>query len=190
MQTNKPCKKCGLPFQRYNTIQSICIKCAIVKAKQDRIAKAKVDKEERLNLRERKKKLRGRSWHIKTAQAAFNAYVRERDYGQPCISSGREMNWNDTNGTIDAGHYRSRGSAPHLRFHLWNCHAQSVADNRWASGNNIEYRIRLVEKIGIERVEILESDNMDRKYSIEDLERIARIFRKKARILRNRRLQS
>ena len=116
------------------------------------------------------------------AQTAFNAYIRARDYGKPCISSGVAMDWNG-NG-VDAGHYRSRGSAPHLRFDERNVHAQSKHDNRYLSGNVTGYRIGLIERIGLVRVVQLEADQTLRKYSRDDLKAIKAIYTAKTKALK------
>ena len=185
---DKKCRQCGKKFKQYCSTQVVCsTKCAIIKAKQDRIKKAKEDKEELLKIRKKKDELKTPRDLVKPAQAAVNSYVRERDYGDPCISSGKEMDWNKFGGAVDAGHFRSRGSAPHLRFNLWNIHAQSVFENRYQSGNAISYRANLIKKIGIEKVEWLEQNHERRSFSKEYLKRITKIFRKRARILKKRR---
>jgi hypothetical protein len=84
-------------------------------------------------------------------------------------------------GSFDAGHYRSRGSASHLRFNLLNIHKQCVKCNRFKSGNAVDYRIELIKRIGLENVEKLESDNKPRKFTIEYLKRLKKIFNKRAR---------
>ena len=134
-------------------------------------------------MRAAKKKLKTKSQYMKEAQAAFNAYVRYRDRKKPCISCGStpEQRYG---GAIDAGHYRSRGAAKHLALHLWNCHAQCKKCNRNLSGNVVEYRINLIRRIGLDKVESLENNNQTRIYTIEYLERIKRIFKKKVRILK------
>jgi len=159
----------------------------ITQAQKASKAKQQVMAEKRAT-RERKESFLGKGHYIKKAQAAFNSYIRERDYRKPCISSGREMDWNKFGGAVDAGHYRSTGSAPHLRFCLWNCHAQSVHDNRHLSGNNADYRIHLIARIGLGKVEEIDSNNEKKNYSIDYLKRIAKIFRKRANVLKKRRL--
>ena len=84
---------------------------------------------------------------------------------------------------MDAGHYRSRGSAPHLRFDERNCHAQSKKDNRYLSGNAVDYRIGLIARIGLEAVESLESDQTPRKWTIEELKAIKAEYRQKLKEL-------
>lgn len=126
-------------------------------------------KEERKKDAITREKLKSLSDWIKDVQVIFNRFIRLRDQlaGHQCISSGRVLNW--TGNETDAGHFRSRGSAPHLRFNEDNCHAQSKKDNRYGAGNTVEYRIGLIKRIGIERVEALESDNMRRKYTVDEL---------------------
>lgn len=148
--------------------------------KQARMA-AKV---ERAETRKRKEAIKTRADWLKDAQKAFNAFIRARDQlaGYTCISSGRPLDWTGNN--VDAGHYRSTGSAPHLRFDERNCHAQSKMDNRWLAGNAVDYRIGLIARIGIEQVEALEADNESRKYTVDDLKQITATYRAKLKKLR------
>lgn len=137
-------------------------------AKAERIAAAEDRKTVKMNLEQ----IKPRSQWMREAQAAFNAYRREvaKVNGYPCISSGKPLDWSGNN--VDAGHYRSVGSAPHLRFVEDNCHAQSKHDNRYLSGNAVDYRIGLIARIGLTAVEALEADNEPRKYTIEELKAI------------------
>lgn len=140
--------------------------------------------EARKTLRLQKEKLKTRSQLLREAQTWFNKYIRLRDQlaGHPCISSGRPLDWSGNN--VDAGHYRSTGSAPHLRFDERNCHAQSKHDNRYLSGNAVEYRINLIKRIGIGEVLDLESDNTPRKYTISDLKNIIQCYKLKIKELK------
>jgi hypothetical protein len=53
------------------------------------------------------------------------------------------------------------------------------------SGNQLEYRKRLIKKIGVDRVEWLENNaHIPKKYSIEDLKEIITIYRKKIKELK------
>lgn len=142
----------------------------------------KVRKEKRAETRQAKEKLKTRAQWMREAQAAFNAYVRARDKDLPCISCGEHKHDDHMTGSgWDAGHYRSRGASPHLRFHLWNVHKQCVKCNRYLSGNVSNFRIGLVRKIGIGRVEALESMNSGPEMTIDYLKRIKAIFRRKAK---------
>lgn len=141
-------------------------------------------KVERAETRRRKEALKTVPDLIKEAQIAFNAFIRERDRqaGHACISSGRPLDWSGN--AVDAGHYRSTGAASHLRFHEDNCHAQSKHDNQFLAGNAVDYRIRLVARIGLARVEALEADNQVRKWSRQELIAIRDEYRLKNKKLK------
>lgn len=161
--------------------------CALSLARSKRGKAEKVAMvKERRETKEKLETFKGRGYWIAQAQAAFNAYVRTRDRlaGHPCISSGKPLDW--TGNAVDAGHYRSRGSAPHLRFDERNCHAQSKQENRYASGNVVGYRLGLIARIGLEAVEALESDQEPRKWSIDDLKAIKADYTAKVRELKAR----
>jgi hypothetical protein len=112
------------------------------------------------------------------AQHEFNRFIRARDFGQPCICCGRipEPSKSVKGHVMDAGHYRSVGAAQHLRFNEDNAHAQSVHCNRDKSGNTVEYRPRLIAKIGLARVELLESDYTIKKWDREELIAIRKLY--------------
>ena len=147
------------------------------RAKTERMA-AKVEKAE---TRQRKEAIKRIPDLIKEAQDAFNTFIRERDRqaGHPCISSGRPLDWSGNQ--VDAGHYRSTGAASHLRFNEDNCHAQSKHDNKFLAGNAVEYRARLIVRIGLARVEALEADNKPRKFAADELREIRDTYRTKTK---------
>lgn len=124
-------------------------------------------KKDRRLTREAKAKLKTRRDYEREAQAVFNKWVRLRDADQPCISCGRFHT-----GKYDAGHYRSTGSNPALRFEPLNVHKQCVPCNQHKSGNVIEYRIRLLARIGEEKVNWLEGPHEPKHYTIDDLKAI------------------
>lgn len=140
--------------------------------------KAKKDRQER---QKGLQALKTKRDYIKEAQIAFNAFIRLRDQlaGHPCISSGRPLDWSGN--AVDAGHYRSVGSAPHLRFDEDNCHAQSKHDNQWKSGNAVDYRLGLIARIGLPRVAALESNNEVRKWTTDELIALRDHYRAKVR---------
>jgi hypothetical protein len=129
-----------------------------------------------------KESLKTASDYTKEAQAAFNAYIRVRDRNKPCISCGTAQGDTVQGGKFDAGHYRSRGSASHLRYHLLNVFSQCVKCNRYLSDNVVEYRKGLIERIGAKRVEKLEMDNNPKKFTIEYLKRVKKIFNYRKRL--------
>ena len=127
-------------------------------------------------LKEKKEKLKTRGEHAKEAQAAFNAFIRLRDEKDPCISCGRFHN-----GQYHAGHYRSVGSAPELRFEELNNNKQCAPCNAHLSGNLINYRINLIKKIGLDKVEWLEGPHEPKRYTIEQIQEIKAHYRKQCR---------
>lgn len=82
-------------------------------------------------------------------QHNVNKYIRKRDEGKPCISCGN-------NKGSEAGHYIAVGQCDALRFDLDNIHLQCHSCNYHKHGNQMQYRLNLVNRIGAERVEALE----------------------------------
>lgn len=150
---------------------------AVAKAEVKRKASAsKADKAAKAELRKRKADLKPlRYWH-KRAQQAFNAFIRARDSGKPCISCGRP---DDGQHQRHASHYRSVGACSSLRYHQDNCWASCSICNNWLSGNVANYRLRLIDVIGLERVEWLESQPKVRHWSREELDEIEREYKEK-----------
>ena len=149
-------------------------------AKQARMA-ARV---ERAEIRKRKEAIKTRSDYMKEAQVAFNAYIRERDREKPCICCGQPLGAGEVGGAYDCGHYRSVGSAPHLRFDPRNAHAQRKVCNRWGSGRAVDYRLGLISRLGLEVVEAIESDQEARKWTIVELKSIRDTYRAKLKELK------
>lgn len=119
------------------------------------------------------------------AQTAFNAWVRLRDARRPCISCGTPPpDLSGLHAGRDAGHYRSVGSAPQLRYHPDNVHGQCVACNQWGAGKAVEYRIGLIARIGLARVEALECTNEPRKWTHDELRAIRDQYKAKAKELK------
>jgi hypothetical protein len=134
---------------------------------------------ERQSVRSRKEAIKTIPELIKEAQVAFNTFIRARDKlaGHRCISSGKPLDWSGN--AVDAGHYRSTGAASHLRFNEDNCHAQSKHDNQYLAGNAVDYRIGLIARIGLERVEALESSNAPHKWQADELRAIKATYKQK-----------
>ena len=179
----KKCKVCSEPFDPIRPLQKVCSPaCALTLARrQAEKTKAKALSQDRKATREKLQAMQTRPQLLKKAQTAFNACIRARDVGKPCISCGTKLS--DEPNTYDAGHYRSVGSAPHLRFIEHNVHGQCKHCNNYLAGNHVAYRMGLIERIGLTEVEKLEADNEPRKYTRDDLIEIAKTYRDKARKL-------
>ena len=140
------------------------IECLAAHTKEKRLnAQAKCDKAHLKAVRESHKT---KGDYAKEAQVEFNKWIRLRDEGNNCISC------NNPPKKKNAGHYRSVGAAPALRFEPLNCHLQCEHCNTYLSSNAIEYRINLIKKIGVDKVEWIEGPHEPKKYTVDDLKAI------------------
>ena len=172
----KKCKSCRELFTPFNSMAKACsVPCAI--------ALGKTEKEKEFNrvTREKKQAIKSRGAWLKEAQAAFNRWVRLRDSGNPCISCLRHHD-----GQYHAGHYKTVGGNPELRFDERNCHKQCSACNNHLSGNIVNYRINLIAKMGIEIVRELEGPHEPKKYTIDDIKAIKAEYNAKYREIRGK----
>jgi len=172
----KRCKNCNELFIPTQPLQFVCSPiCAYqyTKTKEGNKFKEKIKRKIR---KEEKDKLKTKSEWAKDAQSAFNKYIRARDRELPCISCGRHHQ-----GQYHAGHYRSVGAHPELRFEESNCHKQCAPCNNHKSGNIVEYRINLKDRIGKEKLAWLEGPHEPAKYTIDDLKEIKAKYMKMAK---------
>lgn len=173
----RPCPHCKKPFVPVRPLQSVCsARCAAKKVKADKA-------QDRAKIRTRKEAIKTIPQLIKEAQFEFNAYVRLRDKAFPCICCGQALELSAVGGGYDCGHYRSTGSASHLRFNEDNAHGQRKVCNRYGAGRAVDYRIGLIARIGLERVEALEADNQVRKWTADGLRAIKSEYRAKRKAL-------
>lgn len=172
--TKHPCGwfhsfECSMQYARANRDKARAKMAA--KAKSDAAAKVKA---ERADLRRRKEALKSRSDWMREAQTEFNKWVRlnnilwfiVRGEQVVCISCKKPPK------KMNAGHYRSVGGNPELRFEPLNNHLQCEYCNTYLSGNLIDYRINLIKKIGLDKVEWLEGPHEPKKYTIDDIKEI------------------
>ena len=151
-----------------------------VKAEAKRIkAKHEAEKADRKRLAEKKQQVKPLSYFIKQAQQAFNEFIRYRDREEACISCGRHHE-----GQYHAGHFRTTGSNPELRFNEDNCHRQCAPCNNHLSGNLIAYRPALIAKIGQARFDSLMGPHEMPKWKREDYIRIRDEYRAKLKAMK------
>lgn len=181
----KKCKApgCSKRFKPTLSTQKVCsVACALAIAKDSKVQKVAakaITKQARDDLKARREKLKSKSDHMRETQAVFNEWIRLRDAALPCISCGRHHH-----GKYDAGHYRTVGGNPELRFEPLNCHKQCAPCNQHKSGDIVNYRINLVKRIGAEAVEWLEGPHKALRLTIEDLQAIKADYRQKLKDLR------
>lgn len=187
----KTCPHCRSKLEAGQRIHPQCIdgyaEAEAAKAKRKAEKQARMAaKVERATTRARKEALKRIPDLIREAQHAFNAFIRTRDSAQPCICCGRteEAGYGLAAHGWDCGHYRSTGSASHLRFHEDNAHRQLVICNRHGAGRAVDYRRGLIDRIGLERVESLEADNTPHKWTREELIAIKQTYVRKLRELK------
>ncbi len=113
---------------------------------------------------ETNKRYKGRSidWLTDKAQSFINAFVRKRDSKEGyfiCISCQDLKPVNQLN----AGHYYAKEFYKSVRFDLDNIHSQCIRCNKYLSGNLIEYRKTLLDKIGKKKL-----DQLDQKSELKN----------------------
>lgn len=146
------------------------------KEKKHRLEEERADRQRRA---ERRMAVKPLSYFIKQAQHAFNEFIRYRDRDLPCISCGRHHD-----GQYHAGHFRTTGASPELRFDEDNCHKQCSACNNHLSGNLTAYRPALIAKIGQARFDALMGPHALPKWTRDDYIRIRDEYRAKLRDLK------
>lgn len=180
MQTNPRKSKCRICKSQYDKRSMAHIVCGPKCAADYAIGKR--EKEDRKATKEKLQKLKPLSYWEERAQKACNEYVRLRDENEPCISCGSHTSYP----RWQAGHFISVGANSTLRYTPENIHKQCVHCNMHKGGNVIEYRKRLTLKIGVDRVEWLESWHSPIKRTIPEVQAIEDEFKAKIKALKER----
>ncbi|UUT22133.1 recombination protein NinG [Pseudomonas sp. T8] len=172
-------KKCRVATCRASFVpsrlgQAVCSPaCAIIDAPRNQEkARKSLAQVERREIKVRKERIKTRSDHFRETQAVFNEWIRLRDAALPCVSCGRHHE-----GQYHAGHYRTVGANPELRFEPLNVHKQCAPCNNHKSGDIVNYRIELVKRIGQDQVEWLEGPHSARKYTADELKALKAKYR-------------
>ncbi len=149
------------------------------RAKKQQEWQVKEDKRIDVKVRKMKKDMRSNDIKLrkKTAQTAFNAYIRKRDEKLPCVSCQRFHK-----GQYHAGHFKTTASRPDLRFNEDNCHKQCSACNNYLSGNIGLYRPNLLVKIGLSRFNALKLEKLV-NHTCADLKEIELKYKQKLKAL-------
>ena len=173
-------KTCRNPFEP----RSMTHKCCSPSCAEQFIAVEKA----RQNRKERQEglaKLKRKADYVREAQTVFNKYRREvcRIAGYGCICCDAPLDWVTPN-KVDAGHYLSRGSSPHLKFIENNVWAQRKGCNRPGGTTRQAFRDGMERRIGIEALEELEADREPRHYTIDELKAIKAHYAEKLKALK------
>ena len=87
---------------------------------------------------------------LKIAQRHFNAFIRERDKGPPCINCGACR-------TLQAGHLFPTSTYSGLRFDEYNVNGECLQCNYYNSQSHAYgYKVNLMRKIGHDKFTELE----------------------------------
>jgi hypothetical protein len=170
------CKHCKDKFVVKYFLQKYCMeKDECIKAFVDSKKKNDID----VKVSKMKENLISHKDYIKLFQIVFNSYIRQRDKDLPCVSCGRTKvdEWH-------AGHYIASTYQYH-RFNPDNVHKQCNQCNTHFRGNLIPYRIELLKRIGLERVEYLENTrHMMLEITIPELKQLINEYKFKLKNLK------
>jgi hypothetical protein len=161
----KTCKVCKVKFQPKQFAQNVCdYKCAIIHAKN--LKEKKIADKWKADKAVLKEKLKTLSQYEAEAKIVFQKWVRLRDLGKPCISCGKVTD------EMDAGHFKKAEIYSGVIFNENNCHSQCRKCNRFQNGNELNYRLGLVDRYGLEfanDIEQLANDTRQFKFTKDQL---------------------
>jgi hypothetical protein len=184
------CRVCGESFFPIRAMQVVCSpRCAVQLAEKKRAKEvAQEARIERQQIKVRKEKAKRPKDLKAEARAAFHAYIRARDVaaGHGCIDCGKPFEPQKPGGSIDAGHYLSRGSHPNLAFSEINTNAQRKNCNRPGGTTAAAFRLGMIFRYGLATVEDLEADTEPRRYRSDDYRAIRDTYRAKLKELKKR----
>lgn len=150
--------------------------------------KKKLEKIQRSEkFQEKQKRLKSSLPHqIELTRVSCNSFIRLMDAGKPCISCGRQK----CGQRMEAGHYKSVGSHPELRFDPRNIYLQGSGCNQATSKrrrNNLtiakEYEQRLGQVMGQKMVDWLNGPHPPKHYTCGDLVDLRAVFNEERRFI-------
>jgi hypothetical protein len=185
----KKCRACGEKFVPWTSLAKACSpQCAI------ELTRDQERKRQKKEIRQARERLKTKSDYLKETQGACNAYIRERDKDKPCISCGRydhEIPERYTGGKWDAGHYKSRGAFPELRFHPANIHKQCKSCNggsgKYTRKNKTvsqDYENNVFYRIGERMLNWLNGPQEAQHWTIDDLKEIKQYYKDQLKALK------
>jgi hypothetical protein len=145
--------------------------------------RAKALKVDRAETKKKLDKLKSRAKWEDECRKIVQKIARIRDKDDGCISCDLPATWD---GQWHGSHFRSHGAASAVQLHLWNIHKSCSACNLHKSGNLENYRPRLIDKIGQDRVDWLMAQNGTFKPPMDYYPRFKRVMGKRLRRLEKR----
>jgi hypothetical protein len=164
------CKNCKEKFEPARFNMKYCLKDECVRVFVEEVK----NKTWKKTKQKAKQDLMTLSDYLKLAQQVFNKFIRLRDKGQVCISCQKKPL------KENAGHFYNANNHYNVRFNEDNVHLQCEHCNTYLSGNLLEYRTNLINKIGNSEFLKLEDEaRKTRKFTKDELKEIIVIYKKK-----------
>lgn len=175
VQKQSKCPICRSDYVQFSSLDPGCSAECKAEVRRQKHRKRAAKDERRATREALEKMLTARNW-MPRVQAEFNKYIRLRDAFLPCISCGAMSPPQLHGGAWDCGHYRTVAAAPELRFEELNAHKQCKGCNggkanfsKRRSTVDAQYRVNLIQRIGLEKVEWLEGPYEAKRYRVEEL---------------------
>lgn len=185
----RKCKVCGDLFRPSRGLQTWCTPECGVKLAGRLVAKkeAKAKTDDKRQTRAALEALKTLKELRAEAQNAFNRFVKFRDRlaGHGCICCGAPLDWDSgkPGGSVDAGHYMSRGSTIELAFDERNVNAQRKSCNRPGGTTRAKFAAGMAARYGQAVVDELEGPHDLPQLRHDDLRAIRDTYRAKANAL-------
>lgn len=183
----KKCKNCKNPFEpRFSTLERFCweLECKYMEAmeKVSKIKSMRV-KNQKKELKKKKEALETIKEMMKRVQKVVNLYVRTRDAGKECCSCDTILR-----GKFDAGHFWNSNNFKNVTFDAErNVSGQCVKCNRWEHGSLLQYREKLIKRIGPEKYNQLEEDaRVTRRFTKSELQETLDEYKVKLKKLKSK----
>tara|TARA_R110002153_G_scaffold173631_3_gene326448 strand:+ start:13801 stop:14433 length:633 start_codon:yes stop_codon:yes gene_type:complete len=131
----------------------------LIKFHQVVVKEKKAFNKETKRLKETIKKRTGPKGFYSNLATALHHYIKHvLRKGEPCYTCDKPQHFEDSGQAFHVGHFIPQKSVDPRRFMLMNLRMQCYKCNTHNSGMRAEYRQRLIEEIGIDKVEWLECD--------------------------------
>lgn len=181
----KTCRQCKTKFVPARPLQAVCgLNCSMERAKKKREKEqARIAADDRREDRAKRERMKTPTELEQECRAIVQKIARLRDRHDGCISCHMGENYG---GRWHGSHFRPAGNNSAVQFHLWNIHKACAQCNLFKGGNVAAYRPRLVEKIGADRVDWLESQTQVVKRDVGYLRRFKAVMGKRLRRVEKR----
>ena len=162
-------RKCKYCSERYTPKHSSLEPCPKYECRLKHL-ETNTPKINRANKATAKEKMKSYSQRLGEAKKVFQKWVRVRDKGLPCISCNAKVS-----SVWDGSHFKKAELYSGVIFHENNVNKSCGKCNRYLGGNELNYRVGLIAKIGEQAVielEQLAETTRTKKYTNQELEAI------------------